>query len=659
MKRFLSIILVGMVIVVVVFGPLSLKKAEAQAPATGELVPENELPSLKSCVPVPFMLDMTDCIAALSYYILFVPTSWILWMGGQFFNGAVSFALGGEFLKSDMVSIGWTITRNVANLFFIFILLYIAIATILQISSYGMKSLLAKLIIIALLVNFSLVITKIIIDASNILAMEFYNKMTVQGGAVTQALFGQNARDISAVFVAGFNPQQLFGKEGFEKWKENTSGSSLAMLFLFLIASLMNLVATFVLMAGGLLFIIRVSVLWLLMILAPIAFLFMVLPLTKQYASQWWNKLFSQAFFAPAFLFLFYLVAMLIKKGFLKSIFESAGRNTSGLSGFEAFFATIAIVFLNFTVLTVLMIACLIVAQKMGAMGAGTVMGWGKAAGKWGRGVAGRATRRTAIARPVRAVAESKWAQRFAAVSPRFGGAMLRTAQKGAKVGGLDKITEAKVATGMSLRTSELRASYLQRADRRTQEAMFKQMSARDRADLYNRNEPLYNNLLNILSLEERDKTEKERREVGRRNIVNNLYNTQTNTVSTTFTNDVRQVRPDEVKDLNMGIFRDAAGVVQRANIDAMIRAFSGTHITKMYERGDEASNLFFQQLSSLGNTSQEIADRLRTMGNNAGASWALTPGAAAIIEAYRSASQPPPQQQRPFAPPSPGSYFG
>jgi hypothetical protein len=46
--------------------------------------------------------------------------------------------------------------------------------------------------------------------------------------------------------------------------------------------------------------------------------------------------------------------------------------------------------------MAVLMIACLIVAQKMGAYGAGTVMKWGKDAKKWGQGYAGKISKRGA-----------------------------------------------------------------------------------------------------------------------------------------------------------------------------------------------------------------------------------------------------------------------
>lgn len=383
MKRFLSIILAGIAVMVLIFGPINLRRAEAADVPSG-------LPSFASCIPGPG--DITKCATVISYYLFFVPTAAIFWFGGQLFNAAVAFSLNGKMLSSDMVSTGWSISRDVANLFFIFILLYIAIATILQLSTYGMKSLLAKLVIVALLVNFSLVITKVVIDASNILAYEFYNKMTVPGGSVTTTIFGENARDISAVFVAGFNPEKLFSSASFDQWIKDTSGSSFAMWMLFGITAIMNLVGTFVLMAGGLLFIIRVAVLWIIMILAPLAFLFMVLPKTQEYAKKWRDKLFSQSFFAPAFLFLFYLVAKLVDSGFLKNIFQSA----TGLSGMNSFYATIFSILISFSVLVVLMICCLIVAQQMGAYGAGMVQGWGKSAAKWGRGQAGKWTGRAA-----------------------------------------------------------------------------------------------------------------------------------------------------------------------------------------------------------------------------------------------------------------------
>ena len=416
MKRFLPYILIGIMIIGVIT-PQIVRADWFGIPSLGDLIKQG---------------------AAWIAYLWLTITSWLVTIAGYLLDAAIDYSITNAGKGSlAVVEQGWVLARDVANLFFIFILLYIAIATILQLSSYGMKSLLAKLVIIALLVNFSLVITKVIIDGSNILASEFYSKI-------------KNIKDtsgkthtLSEALVSGLNPQTLFGvstsKEGEVKLEGGKDATLIQIWIIGSFGGIMLLVIAFVLFAAAILFVIRTAVLWLLMILAPLAFLFMVLPKTKSYADQWWDKLFNQAFFAPAYLFLLYIVINIVSKGTILEQLK-ADNQSFGTAFGSPNDANVKLI-LNFAILIVLLIASLIVAQRMGAVGAGTVQSWGKAAGKWGRGVAGRATRRTAIARPMRAVAESKWAQRFAAASPRFGGAFLRTTQKGAKVGGLDKIT--------------------------------------------------------------------------------------------------------------------------------------------------------------------------------------------------------------------------
>ena len=202
----------------------------------------------------------------------------------------------------------------------------------------------------------------------------------------------ETIKDISIVFVEGFNPQKLFGVENFKKWIDGTSASWLVIFILFLLASMMNILASFVLFSAGFLFIVRIAILWLVMIFAPLAFVAMALPYTDQYAKKWRTALFSQSFFAPVYLFLFYLVAKLVGEDFLKSIGTSLVAN----EGLQSFLKSILIVFIHFAVLSVLMMACLIVAKQMGAYGAGTAEKWGTIARKWGQGKAKRYSMRGA-----------------------------------------------------------------------------------------------------------------------------------------------------------------------------------------------------------------------------------------------------------------------
>ena len=67
---------------------------------------------------------------------------------------------------------GWSLVRDIMNLLFIFGLLYIGFKIILGSDDSSTRKLLVNLIMAALLVNFSLFITKFVVDTSNSLAAQ-------------------------------------------------------------------------------------------------------------------------------------------------------------------------------------------------------------------------------------------------------------------------------------------------------------------------------------------------------------------------------------------------------------------------------------------------------------------------------------------------------
>ena len=68
---------------------------------------------------------------------------------------------------------GWTAMRDIANAIFILILLWIAFAIIFNIEKLGGKQLLARLIVVAFLINFSLAMVSLIFGFANALAKPF------------------------------------------------------------------------------------------------------------------------------------------------------------------------------------------------------------------------------------------------------------------------------------------------------------------------------------------------------------------------------------------------------------------------------------------------------------------------------------------------------
>jgi hypothetical protein len=76
-----------------------------------------------------------------------------------------------HFTTLGVVQQGWKICRDFANLFFIAVLIYIAFSLILKLQKGDPKKLLFKVIAMAIIINFSLMIGGIIIDFSQVLFM--------------------------------------------------------------------------------------------------------------------------------------------------------------------------------------------------------------------------------------------------------------------------------------------------------------------------------------------------------------------------------------------------------------------------------------------------------------------------------------------------------
>ena len=354
-------------------------------------------------------------IVSILYDWVLQGTIWVAGLAGSLFNASIQFSLTGDIFDADkniMIKDGWTMVRDLLNLIFIFILLYAAISTILQHGNMDIKKILPSLIIAALLINFSMLITKMVIDASHIFAWEFYNQIDVENkeglgeGEVfanmendinIKVLYGDfEKKNLANVFMAGFNPQELLtGKEkkkgeddkdaNKSQWKqvlqdkidkgESISDAWWQMGLILILESGLMLFAGFILLAGAIMFVVRVVVLWLVMIFSPIAFLSMILPSMQKYSGMWWKYLIDQSFFAPAFLFMFMLVTKFINSDFIDSIFKTSSNSdlkiVLGLDG-----GAIVLTLFHFIVVAGLMMACLIVAKQLGGKTAEFGINW-------------------------------------------------------------------------------------------------------------------------------------------------------------------------------------------------------------------------------------------------------------------------------------------
>lgn len=272
---------------------------------------------------------------------------WVVGQAGKAFDYAISeFIVGFGRLyitgTGETIDALWGTVRDIFNLTFIFGLVYIGFKMILDSSDSNARKMLVSLIGAALLVNFSLFITKFVIDFSNIAATQVYNAFESSG---------------QLSITNGF--MTVMGVTSMMTYEYTAGGSFAYVIGMLLVFS----VLAYVFLAGAIMIIIRFVALNIYMVFSPFMFLGWVFPALQGYSRDYWSGFLRQAFFAPAFIFMLYLSYQVAStfptQRNLGNMFNPNGSTVSDAPGLIPYFALV-IVFLC---------ASMIVAKKMGAHG--------------------------------------------------------------------------------------------------------------------------------------------------------------------------------------------------------------------------------------------------------------------------------------------------
>jgi len=211
----------------------------------------------------------------------------------------ITLAQFNDYLNVNTVMLGWTMVRDVANMFFVVILLVIAFGTILGIEQYQWNKTLIKLILAAVFINFSNLICGIFIDAAHVFTITFVNAVSATAGGN---------------FIQAFKLQEIFEISTGGKIDATTKFD--IRLFVAAIASLLFAIMAMVAIAVyAIIMLARMIALWVLVILSPLAFIFQVLPGTQSYAKQWWDKFMKQVMVAPIMVFFLWLTFATVGTG--------------------------------------------------------------------------------------------------------------------------------------------------------------------------------------------------------------------------------------------------------------------------------------------------------------------------------------------------------
>lgn len=237
-----------------------------------------------------------------------------------------------SFTQNEFVLRGWEFTRDLANMGFAVFLALIGLFTALRMNQYQWQKTLPRLLMIILLINFTPVITGAIIDAANIIMNFFLQSSNLS--PLANAL-SQTKSLVGDIFNADFS----------------ISGN-MDVLFRILILMLTAGLGGLIFLAYAIVFLLRYIMLWLLIILSPIAFFTYVFKesgvLAKIFPGilswdEWWNQFLQWAFVGVTLSFFLYLTALFQGSDISMSDYSPTGENDAMFNHILPYFLPLAI----------------------------------------------------------------------------------------------------------------------------------------------------------------------------------------------------------------------------------------------------------------------------------------------------------------------------
>ncbi len=299
--------------------------------------------------------SFVGCIAYLVYYLVYWPVAWFAGILGKLFDFFLGYSLSDASYRAQFAVRGWQIVRDLSNIFFIIILVYTGLMAVFG-GGPNMKKVVPQLILNALLINFSLFGTRVIIDISNVVARVFYKSVEVCDGKCNSDMSNKKEgiagyTPLSEKIVSAFNPQKIFSTDTLSAASAlpdngtsqqgsvnarvaDRSTSEYAGYFI-----VVSLIAAFILFAIAMMFwktafffVGRVIGLYLCMIFAPFAVLTKGgMPLVSSIGELSWKKwsedLVNYATLAPIFVFFLYVIYSFLETDFIKVYADKVGNS--------------------------------------------------------------------------------------------------------------------------------------------------------------------------------------------------------------------------------------------------------------------------------------------------------------------------------------------
>lgn len=344
---------------------------------------------LEDVTALPACLTLTEgsvigCMGQLLYWAGWWPTQFMAARAGGFLDYFIFYSINSSTYRgvpfddvdgttTNYIQEGWEVVRDITNILFVFALLYIGISFVIgaAMSSADPKKLLIYVIVMALIINFSLFVSRVVVDAGNILARTLYNQINLVGRNNSESFIEgpDGVKSIGLMIISLANPQKLILSQTNQAQVVDGDTQSLGAMYFVIVtigAIIFNLFLIYLFVSIAFYFLGRIVSLYYSMIFSPFAFVSLAIPKGSSIPwigfSAWLKNLLGASFMAPLYLFFIYLTIKFLELGIPINPNVSGGNQTAQV------FMSIAIPF-------ALAIAFLVVGKKMSARMAGEVAG--------------------------------------------------------------------------------------------------------------------------------------------------------------------------------------------------------------------------------------------------------------------------------------------
>ncbi len=287
--------------------------------------------------------------------IIFKLTSFIAYIAGTLFDFSLEFSINSaEFIERlGVVEITWSFIRDILNMTFIFILLWTAIQILIgHENKYNAQKMLRNVIIIAILINFSLFATKLLVDGSNIVSLKIYEAMKANTGDKGSSISVRVMNTVGLTTL--YDIKQIFNENNFQA-EGNCATNPGALITVSVMGSIFLIILILALGLAAILFLIRLVNIIFLMIKSPLFVWSFIIPgneKIREIGKKWQSEMMHVLSFPIMYLF-WMLVAVIVfeKLGQIRPAVEGGQKTsllkliceTPGASGFSESISLVAV----------------------------------------------------------------------------------------------------------------------------------------------------------------------------------------------------------------------------------------------------------------------------------------------------------------------------